>query len=70
MVTQHSAYILHPWVRSLPSDKILIIRVASIAMPVPPLPVTAIDLPRSEEVPKFPALPLSYAGLTRKLFLF
>jgi hypothetical protein len=56
--------------RSLLSDKILIVSVASIVMPVPPLPVTAMDLPRSEEVPTFPALPLSYAGLTRKLFLF
>jgi hypothetical protein len=58
MVTQHSAYIHHPWMRSPPSDKILIVSVAS--MPVRPLPVTAMNLLCSEEVPRFLALPLSY----------
>jgi hypothetical protein len=62
MVTQHSAYIHHPWMRSPLSDKILIVSVASIVRPVRPLPVTVMDLPCSEEVPKFLALPLSYVG--------
>jgi hypothetical protein len=70
MVTQHSAYILHPWMPSLLSDKILIVSVASIVLPVPPLPVTAMDLPCSEEVPKFLALPLSYAASRGDCFFF
>jgi len=51
MVTQHSAYIHHPWMRSPLSDKILIVSVASIVRPVRPLSVTVMDLPCPEEVP-------------------